>query len=426
MSFAKAKRFNYKAPDIDVSPADYDVSTSLEKGCGIGKCPRYQKNLLKEEKMSVFVCSRLSCSQRSDSSPSTQMKNKDHSNQFDRSLLNRSSVRQNSSKNQKPKSDPRIRRENDENKNPNVRMLVDKFENIPSSLGFAGREEFIDDDYHSFTSSEELEKLYKIEEYELEEVCRALEKINTQDRMRKNKRDKTFEEKVLEKMEKIERNVEQFKRKLAILSGKAQTDYLQKQHDRDVARIETVRTYLNSEDKTLSRQKHDEIKDIIARAIQNLGDEFENKRKSILRHSEEKIQKLMKEIYLTSSNSTEEINEICRATSSDLTKKLTKVWCRSNVPALEFESSRYFDEMAKEVEKTCVDEGDSYFNYENICKVLSDHLQNSKDELDILEQDKLDITLKFGETQKALEGQASIINMLHNEITSLKEYVGGK
>nr|CAI5860509.1 unnamed protein product [Callosobruchus analis] len=42
MSFGKAKRFNYKEPDLKVSPADYNITSSYDKGCSIPKCPRFR------------------------------------------------------------------------------------------------------------------------------------------------------------------------------------------------------------------------------------------------------------------------------------------------------------------------------------------------------------------------------------------------
>lgn len=254
-------------------------------------------------------------------------------------------------------------------------------------------EEFIDDDYHSYTSSEEQDSMKKIEEYEYNEVCTAYSLL-----VEKQKAS-TFENLLMHKLNNIEHTMEKFKKDLAQTTKKAELDQLQKHHASERNKMENVKKYLEEELTYRHKPQYREILEIIANSIKNLNNEFEHKRRRILRRSESKILALIDDIYHISDSSAKEIKQLCNETTINISKRLFgAVGTPSN---LNLSLTHHCDDMLEKMQET-FNESHECFNYENICKLLSDKLQVTKDELEALEEDNLDITLKYHDTQQAV------------------------
>lgn len=84
-----------------------------------------------------------------------------------------------------------------------VKNLVHKYENLPKYFNIWTSEEFIDDDYHSYTSSDELDHFQKMEFFNNKEIKRHVD-----DREK-------FEYIIIEKMDKIGKIIENFQENLS-------------------------------------------------------------------------------------------------------------------------------------------------------------------------------------------------------------------
>lgn len=136
-----------------------------------------------------------------------------------------------------------------------------------------------------------------------------------------------------------------------------------------------------------------DIKDIIFKAIENLRKEFESKQHSILSDTIEKLKDLAKDIHTAKQSSAKKTKHICEKTASVLYNDIMDYIDKNDT--LEFETSQNYD-------KVMADESFDHpdFNYENICQILSDHLQVSQRELDDLKKEKMDVTIKFVDTEE--------------------------
>lgn len=292
-----------------------------------------------------------------------------------------------------------------------VQDIIKNFEKLAQGSGsdssprdspFSSTEEFIDDDYHSYTSSEELESLKKIEEYEFNEVCKAYKDMvlskpsgsGTSNGSKNN----SVEDVLLQKMDKLEQTMESVKQDFNNLNTQFQIEELERSRNKEQMKMENMKDIL---DKSMERYSHEhrlDIKDMIAKSIEYLNREFERKRIGILRDSEEKIRRLIDDIYMTSSLSGEDMKRLCKNTAATLTKRLDSTLKSMYKSLPEPESSSLMIEhgdAASEVKHEC-------FNYENVCKVLSEQLQLTHEEKENLELENLDMTLKCSETQQAV------------------------
>lgn len=249
--------------------------------------------------------------------------------------------------------------------------------------------EFVDDDYHSFTSSEELDGLKKIQEYEFNEVCTAYSV------MMEKQKNPNFENVLLRKLNNIEQSMEKFNLHLAEVTRKTQVDQLVQHHEKERHKIENVRKYCQKELVHMSHSKYQEILDLIANSLNNLNADFEHKRRNILKRSERKILELIDDIYDISNSSAREIKHLFNETALTLSTHLT------NVVGTDLNLAQHCDKLLEKFQETFSDNHEC-FNYENICKLLSDKLQVTQDELEALEEDNLDITLKYHDTQQAV------------------------
>ncbi|CAH1105631.1 unnamed protein product [Psylliodes chrysocephalus] len=411
MSFGKAKRFNYKCPDLQVSPADYYICSSFEKSCTISKSPRFP---LKQDGQFAVFCSRKNCrcsefkerhenfsrysgsSNRSygsgPSQASTPYRSTRNLNSTDLDKMKEKIMLLNKEDIQRfPFGSPGKSSADSEN---TVKNLVHKYENLPKYFNIWTSEEFIDDDYHSYTSSDELDHFQKMEFFNNKEIKRHVD-----DREK-------FEYIIIEKMDKIGKIIENFQENLSGLKEKVDRNEL-------INREHRCSKYTNS----VSDFRQDtsvDIKDIIFKAIENLRKEFESKQHSILSDTIEKLKDLAKDIHTAKQSSAKKTKHICEKTASVLYNDIMDYIDKNDT--LEFETSQNYD-------KVMADESFDHpdFNYENICQILSDHLQVSQRELDDLKKEKMDVTIKFVDTEEKLKTQTSVIDKLHEEIIELKK-----
>lgn len=228
-----------------------------------------------------------------------------------------------------------------------------------------------DDDYFS-TSSEEWESIRnQTEEYKL--VCKTLLDLE-RNNMLKERVD--FEKTVLERMDAIQQSIRKLQIDFTLLAKNVNSNKLVERSNQ----VSEIR---------LDAEK------IIAKAIEELQRELENKRFNMIKQNETKIKKLMEEIQSTNKNCSTDIKDLCDNAIRDIARKLAAVLNSNNM--------RYGHEGIQ------ITQGNSYsdyehdcFNYENICKILSNHLQLIHDEKDSLEQTNLEITMKYGESQQAV------------------------
>lgn len=275
---------------------------------------------------------------------------------------------------------------------PKTKQLV-SFDSLSKENQFLDQEEFIDDDYHSYTSSEELDGLKKIEEFEFNEVCTAYTLLV------ENQNTSNFENVILQKLNNIEQTMGKFKKDLTKVTKKVDVEQLQKHHDFERNKIENCKKHLEDKFSNVPQSNYQDILEIIADAIRNLNKEFEHKRRVILKRSEGIIMELVDDLYNISNASAREINHLCKDTAFSISKGILDVVENSNSTDLNL--THHCNSLLEKVEES-FNENHECFNYENICKLLSDQLQVTQDELEALEEDNLDITLKYHDTQQAV------------------------
>lgn len=178
-------------------------------------------------------------------------------------------------------------------------------------------EEFIDDDYGNMTSSKELDDLKDIEEYEFNKIYDAIRRIQRK-RSTIVKKDENldFQDTVLKKLDTIDKNVNVIKEDIACLQPKKSSKELE-------SREYTI-SKNNCQFHSLKRNQ-ELIRNIIARAIQKLGKNLENRRKSVQRDSQEHIVKIIAEMYENNNRSSKQIKELCNVAAEELVQNFSEV-----------------------------------------------------------------------------------------------------
>ncbi|XP_023016138.2 uncharacterized protein [Leptinotarsa decemlineata] len=135
-------------------------------------------------------------------------------------------------------------------------------------------------------------------------------------------------------------------------------------------------------------KNNNELENAICSAINDLRVVVEDEKSG----NDDKVERLISEMYAEDTEVNNNTDRLSDSTFDDVMNQMSGVSnrtndCTKNVP------SRLVTSTPKKVKKTC-DRRDAPFNYENICILLSDLLQSTKDEVDALAQSE--ITLKRG------------------------------
>ncbi|VEN39897.1 unnamed protein product [Callosobruchus maculatus] len=396
MSFGKAKRFNYKEPDLKVSPADYNISSSYDKGYSIPKCPRFRCKQDSEASTSCCKCSRtqdkferrhnsVHCSTPNSTSP--------YENPL-KSLIekfNKEDIK-NATFHKVPLSEPRCStRDTSLKKNQNI-------------FG-SGSEGFIDDDYHSYTSSEELDSLAKIEEYEFNEVCKQFQKVLDRNIFQSGSKNTDFESLVLAKLDSIENEIKEFKENVDELNKNVRKE---NHADLQLLSMKDAQNYFGNQLSLVSKNKQSEVRGVIREAIQRLCYDLNKKKREMVKQSKAKVMDLLQEIEKGDADTDVHVKQLCVQVCKDLTRKVNGVLRENEIECYSGASAISGDQ-------------EDSFNYENICGILSEHLQQSKNENEGLAMDNLEITLKYEDTKETVNAQTTLISLLYEELETLKK-----
>lgn len=258
---------------------------------------------------------------------------------------------------------------------------------------FVDSAEFHDDDYHSYISTEELDKLKKSDDYQFKQVYGAYSLLY------EKQKESAFENMMVQKLNNIEKTMETLKKDLDQMCKNIRIDQLQKQHDSEKNKMDYVKRYFENELLCLPQSKLQNISQIIASSMKNLNKEFEQKRRNILKRSELRMLELIDELYDVSNSSAKKMKNLCNEAAINMSRCITDVLGLEN-PA-DISLTHQCDNLMEEVEKS-FSENHECFNYENICKILADKLKDAQTELEAIEEDSLDITLKYHDTQQAV------------------------
>nr|CAI5860510.1 unnamed protein product [Callosobruchus analis] len=186
----------------------------------------------------------------------------------------------------------------------------------------SGSEGFIDDDYHSYTSSEELDSLAKIEEYEFNEVCKEFQKILDRKIFKPGKKDTDFETLVLEKLNSIENEIKEFKENVDELNKNVR----QEDHaDLQLMSMKDAQNYFGNQLSLVSKSKQSEVRGVIRKAIQRLCYDLNKKKREMVKQSKAKVMDLLQEIERGDADTDEHVKQLCIQVSKDLTTKVNGV-----------------------------------------------------------------------------------------------------
>ncbi|XP_023016129.1 uncharacterized protein [Leptinotarsa decemlineata] len=374
MSFPRAKRFETRVSDINVSPADYDLRVDPDNTVRFGTCPRFHNTVPKEGP--PVECSRPNCCSKLEMTCSTpNVSNKRRQSNTVRSESVRSSRLSFPSENDEVSSSEH--REDCQENIKNDEVLLDVIDNPPKPPGSLIRQNSLDNDTRSLANSKE---------------------SNTIDKKRKIQSNEVNNRNQIE----IQENE----------SGQGGDDQIRKCGGKMI-KIKKVTTFLIPENKVMLIP-YNEIANVVSTAMNDLHVELQNKRRSVLNETNEKVEHLISEIYTMNISFKKDIKRLTDSTSANLIKQITNILNGTNGsvsgPSADIDTELEEIERLPEIQ-------DASFNYENIFRVLSEQLQNSKDELDAIGQ-QIDATL---DTQRRLDRQESILNFIGNEITNWKK-----
>ncbi|XP_057654601.1 uncharacterized protein LOC130892914 [Diorhabda carinulata] len=373
MSFPRAKRFNYKYSDFNASPADYYITSQFGNGLTIPKCTRFFKGNDQSSSTSTR-CEGCTCSR----CPSNSTRYVDIT-----SFSSRNSLRvmpEASSTPDKSKSRNSYKMKNQGNifdrnnvkarsfrcKGPNKQYLETKNEENPD---WASNDLF-DDDYHSYTSSEELDSMKRYQ-----------------------RQNDNFETNVLKQMERINLNIQKFQIDLKELKDDLKS------------KLNESRTIRISEG----------VKYVVYNAIEKMRNEFESTQNLISSQALKRIDCMGKEIRDATNLSKYKIDEFCGKIAADMIERIFEFSEKDDT--LEYEVSNVCDEQLQRIDSIL---SPDFMGYENVCKVLSDHLQISQKELNDLNEENSSMMKKFGSAKQAIDAQSTIIMKLHKDLAELK------
>ncbi|CAG9835857.1 unnamed protein product [Diabrotica balteata] len=414
MSFARAKRFVYKEPEIKVSPADYDVPCSLGKVfTSSTECQGYYT---KNAERSSLAGKQLSCRCRRNPPITSNTRNGSSYNErnFRRGLKACSTPDKkkiNITDSDKIKERESIFTRSDtkrisfREKNSSYIQNTDKNieykqngSNRLNDIKFCTIEEFFDDDYHSYTSSEDIRNTEK-----------SCVKHYT-DSSRSN-----FEKKILDKIDHVSRDINNLHNSFKEFKD----DLLVNQCQNKLNKIgnTTNHTITPTHRYNYKSQLSDKIQNEIYNAIENLKTEFSSQQNSIIRDAILKIGSIAGDMYSNRERCNIQIEDLCYKIVSDLNKNILNLVDEDRT--LEFETSLQSDMELKEID-AILNPDNHFFYYEDICKTLTNHLQISQKELDDLKKDKTEIMIKSCNAHKEINNQTSVLRKLQEELTILK------
>ncbi|XP_072384219.1 uncharacterized protein [Diabrotica undecimpunctata] len=414
MSFARAKRFVYKEPEIKVSPADYDVPCSLGKVfTSSTECQGYYT---KNAERSSLGSKQLSCKCKRNPPITSNTRNGSSYNErnFRRGLKACSTPDKkkiNITDSDKIKERESIFTRSDtkrisfREKNSSYIQKNDKNleykQNEPNRLNdikFFTIEEFFDDDYNSYTSSED------IDSRNTEKTCVK----EYTDFSRRN-----FENKILEKLDHVSRDINNLHNSFKEFKD----DLLVNQCHNKLNKIGNTTNHTIAPGHRYKSQLSEKIQNEIYNAIENLKTEFSSQQNSIIRDAILKIGSIAGDMYSSRERCNIQIEDLCYKIVSDLNKNILNLVDEDRT--LELETSLQSDMELKEID-AILNPDNHFFHYEDICKTLTNHLQISQKELDDLKKDKTEIMIKSCNAHKEISNQTSVLRKLQEELTILK------
>ncbi|CAG9856841.1 unnamed protein product [Phyllotreta striolata] len=382
MSFSKAKRFDYKEPDFQVSPADFNLSLPLIK-----PAHQFSKSRRIYQPRQYCKCRKITVAPLTDNNL-TYTKNSANSSVSNGLCDSSTPRRRRFSQLNIYKIKEKIISLNEKDifcncveakRNSNtpiksvksIKSLIDKFENGQRDPIFFTSEEYIDDDYYSYTSSNELE-----EANTTEQMDQNFSEIFNFDKLTlKNTNDP------------IQRNVLDVQVKTDLPTNNRQ---LSEEHNLSTGS---------------SNECFDMIKLIISQAIDDLRKEYETKH-AVTSNAIDTLLNFIYNMKLTLEDAKEELRRKCEDVSNDLFVRIVEY-------LNQFDTCQIFDDdvTIREISSDDV----------NRHHVFSDHLQSAQMELNLLNKDKMNISIKCEDTYEKLRMQTSNIDFLQKEIEEIKQ-----
>lgn len=256
-------------------------------------------------------------------------------------------------------------------------------------------EEFIDDDYRSMTNSTELDDLKNVEEYEFNEVYNALRRIQRK-RSAILRRDETFDfqDIVLKKLDAIDKNVKVIKEDMAHLPPKTLFKQIQSPENA---------TFKNHCQFHPLKKNQEVIKEIIIKTIQKLAKNFENKRKSLQKDSQEHILSIIGEMYAINKKSSKQVKELCNVTAEELIQNVNKVLETSTRECI---SGGEIESVWKELSNSFTDKT---LQNTTVQDLVADYFGQTQEISQELEEDFSDITIKCMGTQQMVSPNSNVL-----------------
>ncbi|XP_050508369.1 uncharacterized protein LOC126885699 isoform X2 [Diabrotica virgifera virgifera] len=414
MSFARAKRFVYKEPEVKVSPADYDIP------CSLGKVFTYSSECQGYHTKNTERCSlgakQLNCNCRRNLPIISNARNGSSYNErnFRRGLKacstpdkKKINITDSDKMNERESIFTRYdtKRISFREKNSSYIKKIDK--NINSrhngkkplnDIQFFNIEEFFEDDYHGYTSLEDIDS-------------RNTEKDCVKDYTDFSRRN--FERTILEKVENVSRDVNNLHNSFK----EFKTDFLINQFQQKLNKIENTTNLTNAPSHRKS-QLAEQIQNEVSNAIENLKTDFLSQQNSIVRDAILKIGSIAGDLYSNRERCNIQMEDLCYRVVSDLNKNILNLVDQDKT--VEHETSLQTDNMELKEIDAILNPDNQFFHYEDICKTLTNHLQISQKELDDLKRDKTDIMIKSCNAHKEISKQTSVLRKFQEELTVLK------